>query len=128
MSIETKQIYKCDICGNIVEVLVAGKGELICCGEPMKLMEVSTADSSTEKHVPVIETKDGGVRVVVGSTPHPMIDKHYIQWIELSADGKGHRRYLSPGDPPEAFFPGVSGGKLAAREFCNIHGPWSTGS
>jgi len=126
MAIQVKQIYKCSLCGNIVEVLVAGGGQLVCCGQPMGLLDVKTADSSTEKHVPVIEKKDGGVRVVVGSTPHPMTDAHYIQWIELVADGKSQRKYLSPGDAPEAFFPNVKAAKLSAREFCNVHGPWTT--
>ena len=126
MSIQAKQIYKCGVCGNIVEVLVAGGGTLVCCNQPMGLQDVKTADSSTEKHVPVIEAKPDGVRVVVGSTLHPMTDAHYIQWIELVADGKPQRKYLTPGDAPEAFFPGVQANKLVAREFCNIHGPWTT--
>jgi superoxide reductase len=123
---EKKQIYKCEICGNIVEVLHEGKGELVCCGQPMKLYEEKTADSATEKHVPVIEKMDDKVKVKVGSVPHPMDEKHYIEWIELIVDGKSYRQFLKPGDAPEATFdirvPADS--KLEAREYCSLHGLW----
>ncbi len=98
------QVYKCEKCGNIVEVLHEGVGELVCCGEPMKLFEEKTADASTEKHVPVIEKIDNGYRVKVGSVPHPMEAGHWIQWIEVNAEGVTHRKFLKPGDVPEAFF------------------------
>jgi len=117
------QVYKCEVCGNIVEVLHTGKGELVCCGQPMKLMEENTVDASQEKHVPVIEKTEGGVKVKVGSAPHPMEEKHYIEWIELIAEGKAYRQFLKPGEAPEAFFP-IQGEKLTAREYCNIHGHW----
>jgi superoxide reductase len=117
------QIYKCSTCGNIVEVLVGGTGELSCCGAPMKLLEEKTADASTEKHVPVIEKVDGGYKVKVGSVPHPMLEEHYIQWIELLADGKAYRQFLQPGDDPEALF-NVEADDVSAREHCNIHGLW----
>ncbi len=120
---ERLQIYKCEVCGNIVEVLHEGKGELVCCGQPMKLFEEKTADSATEKHVPVITKEGDGYRVVVGSTLHPMEEKHYIEWIELIADGVAYRQFLKPGDKPEAFFK-VSGSSIKAREYCNIHGLW----
>ncbi len=120
---ERLQVYRCEACGNIVEVLVGGKGELHCCGKPMVLLQEQTADASTEKHVPVIEKVQGGYKVKVGSVPHPMEEKHHIQWIELVADGRVYRQYLKPGDAPEAFFP-VEAEKVFAREYCNLHGLW----
>jgi len=116
-------IYKCEICGNIVEVLHDGKGELVCCGQPMKQMKENTVDASKEKHVPVIEKVEGGFKVKVGSVPHPMEEKHYIEWIELTADGKACRRFLKPGDAPEAFFK-IDAVNVTAREYCNVHGLW----
>ena len=117
------EIYKCAACGNIVEVLHGGAGELVCCGEPMKLLTENTTDASKEKHVPVIEKIDGGYKVKVGSVPHPMEAKHYIEWIELLADGKAYRQFLDPGMPPEATFL-IKAGSVSAREHCNIHGLW----
>jgi len=120
---ERLQVYKCETCGNIVEVLVGGKGELVCCGKPMKLMTENTVDAAKEKHVPVIEKIDGGVKVKVGSVAHPMEEKHYIQWIEIIADGKIFRQFLKPGDKPEAVFK-VDAASVTAREYCNLHGFW----
>lgn len=117
------EIYKCEKCGNIVEVLHEGFGQLVCCGEPMKLHEENTVDAAREKHVPVVEKTDGGIRVKVGSVPHPMEDKHYIEWIELIVDGKVYREFLKPGQAPEAEFR-ISGGELSVREYCNVHGLW----
>jgi len=118
------QVYKCDVCGNIVEVLESGAGELVCCGEPMTLQQEKTEDAATEKHVPYIEKVDGGVKVRIGrNAAHPMDQKHYIQWIELLADDRACRQFLKPGDAPEAVF-NVTGEDLSAREFCNIHGLW----
>lgn len=117
------QVYKCMVCGNIVEVLHGGAGELVCCGQPMELLEEKTADAATEKHVPVIEKVDGGIKVKVGSVPHPMEDKHYIEWIELLADGKAYRQFLNPGDAPEAVFT-IEADSVSAREHCNVHGLW----
>ena len=117
------EIYKCSKCGNIVEVLYAGAGELVCCGEPMELLEEKTADAATEKHVPVIEKIDGGYKVKVGYVAHPMQEAHYIEWIELLADGKAYRQFLEPGNEPEAVF-NVEAGSVTAREHCNIHGLW----
>jgi superoxide reductase len=117
------QVYKCEQCGNIVEMLHEGAGELVCCGEPMKLMDEQMADKSTEKHVPVIEKTSNGYKVTVGSTLHPMEEKHYIEWIELIADGRAYREFLNPGDKPVAEFC-VSAGSVSAREFCNVHGLW----
>jgi len=120
---EKLQIYKCNLCGNIVEVLHGGVGELVCCNEPMELLDEKTADAATEKHVPVIEKIDGGYKVKVGSVPHPMEEKHYIEWIELLADGKAYRQFLEPGAAPEAIFK-VEGNSVSAREHCNVHGLW----
>ncbi len=116
-------VYKCEICGNIVDVLHEGGGELVCCGQPMNLLDEQTADSSVEKHVPVIERTDSGYKVTVGSTLHPMVEDHYIEWIELIADGKSYKHYLNPGDEPVADFC-VKAGQVSAREFCNKHGLW----
>lgn len=117
------EIYKCDLCGNIVAVLHEGKGELVCCNQPMKLLAENTMDASNEKHVPVIEKLSDGVKVTVGSVAHPMEEKHYIEWIELIADGKSYRQFLLPGQAPEAFFPVVAD-KVTAREYCNLHSLW----
>lgn len=117
------QVYKCEICGNIVEVLHAGKGALVCCNQPMKLMSENTVDASLEKHVPVIEKTADGVTVKVGSVAHPMEEKHYIEWVEVIIDGKIERQYLAPGESPAASF-AVKGGTVTAREYCNLHGLW----
>lgn len=117
------EIYKCEVCGNIVEVLHAGDGDLVCCGQNMKLMSENTTDGAKEKHVPVIEKTDKGYKVKVGSAPHPMEEKHYIEWIELIADGKTYREFLKPGQAPEATFC-VEAASVTAREYCNIHGLW----
>ena len=116
-------IYKCEVCGNIVEVLHDGGGELVCCNEPMKRFEENTVDAAKEKHVPVIEKTANGYKVKVGSVPHPMEEKHYIEWIELIANGKAYRQFLSPGDVPEAEFC-IDAAQVTAREYCNIHGLW----
>jgi len=120
---ERLQVYKCEICGNIVEVLHEGKGELVCCGEPMKLMVEGAVDAAKEKHVPVVEKNADGIKVKVGSAPHPMEEKHYIEWIEVIADGKAYRQFLKPGEAPEATFP-IDAQQVTAREYCNIHGLW----
>ena len=119
------QIYKCEICGNIVEVLHEGKGELVCCGQPMKVFTENTADAAKEKHVPVIEKVSGGLKVKVGSVSHPMEEKHYIEWIEIIADGKAYRQFLQPGDNPEAMF-SIEADTITARAYCNIHGLWKS--
>ncbi|MDD3553480.1 MAG: desulfoferrodoxin [Deltaproteobacteria bacterium] len=120
---ERLQIYKCEICGNMVEMVHTGAGQLVCCGQPMKLMTENTVDAAKEKHVPVIEKVSGGYKVKVGSVAHPMEEKHYIEWIELIADGKAYREFLSPGQAPEAFFC-IQADTVTAREFCNLHGLW----
>ena len=120
------EIYKCEACGNIVEVLHGGEGELVCCGEPMKPMVENTVDAAKEKHVPVIEKVDGGYKVSVGSVTHPMEEKHYIEWIEIIADGKAYRQFLEPGQAPEAVFM-IEAASITAREYCNLHGHWKAG-
>ena len=121
--IEKMQVYKCEVCGNIVEVLHVGGGTLVCCGQPMKLQDEKTADSATEKHVPVIEKVENGYKITVGSTQHPMLDAHFIEWIELIADSKSYRKFLKPGDAPEAIFI-TEAADVSAREYCNVHGLW----
>ncbi len=121
---EVREIYKCEICGNIVEVLHGGKGELVCCGQPMKRMEEKTEDSSVEKHVPYIEKTEKGVLVKVGQNQeHPMMEEHYIEWIQVIADGSSYRKFLQPGDKPEAEFE-IKADEITAREYCNVHGLW----
>jgi len=123
---ELNQVYKCNICGNMVEVVHAGVGQLVCCGQPMELLKAKTEDVGQEKHVPVIEKTKDGVKVRVGSVPHPMEEKHYIEWVEIIADGRVYRKFLKPGDKPEAEFK-IKVQKITAREFCNIHGLWKSG-
>lgn len=118
------EVYRCELCGNIVEVQAGGAGALVCCGKPMDLMTEKTADAATEKHVPVIEKTDDGYLVKVGSVAHPMEEKHYIQWIELIVDGNSHVAYLNAGDKPEASFCIKGGSSVMAREYCNLHGFW----
>jgi len=120
---EKLQIYKCEVCGNIVEMLHAGAGQLVCCGQPMKLFLENTTDAAKEKHVPVIEKTATGFKVKVGSVAHPMEAAHYIEWIEIIADGQAYRKFLNPGDAPEATFE-IKAEKVTAREYCNLHGLW----
>ena len=118
------QIYKCETCGNIAEILHDGEGELVCCGAPMKLFQENTVDAAKEKHIPVIEKIEGGFKIKVGSVAHPMEEKHYIEWIEaITDDGKVYRQFLKPGDAPEAVFK-INANKITAREYCNLHGLW----
>jgi len=117
------QVYKCEICGNIVEVVHGGVGQLVCCGRPMKQLIENTVDAAKEKHVPVVEKVDGGFKVKVGSVAHPMEEKHYIEWIELIAGDKAYREFLEPGAEPEALFQ-VDADQVTVREYCNVHGLW----
>ena len=117
------QVYKCDVCGNIVEMIHGGEGELVCCGEPMKLSKENTVDAAKEKHVPVIEKTADGYKIVVGSVLHPMEEKHFIEWVELIADGTAYRKFLTAGGKPEATFC-IEAQKVTAREYCNLHGLW----
>jgi len=123
MMAEQLEVYKCDACGNIVEVLHGGAGELVCCGEAMKLFIENTVDAAKEKHVPEIEKTADGFKVKVGSVAHPMEEKHYIEWIEVIAGGKTYRQFLKPGETPEATFC-IDADQVTAREYCNLHGLW----
>lgn len=122
---ERKQVYKCELCGNVVEVLHGADGTLVCCGAEMVLFEEKSADEGKEKHVPVVEVTADGVKVKVGSNPHPMEEKHFIEWIEIIDAETACRHYLQPGQPPEAFFKGCSA-NVTAREYCNVHGLWKS--
>ena len=120
---EKLQVYKCEVYGNIVEVLHSGEGELVCCGQPMKQTVENTVDAAKEKHVPVIEKVPGGFKVKVGSAAHPMEEKHFIEWIQIIAAGKTYRQFLNPGQTPAATFM-VEAATVTAREYCNLHGLW----
>lgn len=117
------EVYKCELCGNIVEVIHEASGSLVCCGKKMTLLKEGAVDAATEKHVPVIETIEGGFKVTVSSVEHPMAKDHYIEWIELIADGVSYRKFLVPGDTPVATFMLEAVG-VSARELCNLHGIW----
>ena len=121
---EKKQIYKCAICGNIVEVLHTGVGQLVCCGQPMDLMQAKTQDAGQEKHLPVVVADENGITVKIGSVEHPMEEGHYIEWIEINTvDGKSGKKFLKPGDKPEAVFQTKSAIE-SVRSYCNVHGLW----
>jgi len=116
MATEQLQVYRCGICGNIVEVVHASGGMLVCCGQPMDVLTENTTEAAVA---------DGGIRVVVGSVEHPMGDDHYIEWIEVLVDGKAYTQFLKPGDAPVAFFP-IEGANVSARAYCNLHGLWKS--
>ena len=120
---EKLEVYKCEMCGNIIEVLHGGAGSLVCCGQDMVLQKENTTDAVREKHVPVVEKTAGGFKVKVGSVAHPMEADHYIEWIEVIADGTAYRKFLNPGDAPEAEF-ALNVAEVTAREYCNLHGHW----
>ena len=122
---EIGEIYKCNKCGNITQVLTGGMGELVCCGEPMELLQAKSEDEGNEKHVPVIEKTDNGYLVKVGSVEHPMEEQHHIEWIELIADGTSYRKFLKPGQKPKVEFC-ISAENVSAREHCNVHGLWKS--
>ena len=117
------ELYKCEMCGNLLEVLFGGSATPACCGAAMKLMTEGAVDAAKEKHVPVIEKTPTGYKVKVGSVPHPMEEKHWIQWVELIADGVAYHKFLNPGDLPEAEFC-IAANHVIAREYCNLHGHW----
>jgi len=124
---QKNQIYKCEICGNIIEVLHEGANSLVCCGQPMELLKENTIDASKEKHVPVVEKTNNIIKVKVGSVEHPMLPEHYIRWIELIADNISYKKFLNPGDKPEAELcinPNTH--HIIAREHCNLHGLWKS--
>lgn len=122
---KVKEVYRCAICGNIVEIMHMAGGTLTCCGHPMELLSENTVDAAKEKHVPVVEAIEGGYKVKVGSVEHPMQDNHYIEWIELVEENKIQRVHLKPGDKPEAVFY-TDCKNVYAREYCNLHGHWSS--
>lgn len=117
------QVYKCNVCGNIVEVLHAGGGTLVCCGQPMELLQEKTKDVGLEKHQPVISAENGTIKVKVGSIPHPMEEKHFIEWIEVVAGGRTYRKFLKPGNQPAAEFK-IEEEAAKVRAYCNVHGLW----
>ena len=123
--LENLQVYKCGVCGNMVEVLSAGGGTLSCCGNPMTLLTENTVDAAVEKHIPVAEEKDGEVIVKVGEVEHPMLEEHLIEWVEvITKDGQVLRKFLKAGEKPVAKFK-VTGEVDRVREYCNLHGLWS---
>ena len=123
---EVMEVYKCEVCGNIVEVLHGGAGELVCCDEPMVLYKANTVDAAVEKHVPVLEKSENTVKVTVGEVAHPMTEEHHIEWIELLIGDRVCRRVLKPGDAPEVTFCicVAAGASISARAYCNLHGLW----
>jgi superoxide reductase len=122
---QLNQIYKCNVCGNIVEVVHTGVGQLVCCGQPMELLNEKTEDVGQEKHVPIIERTATGLKIKVGAIPHPMEEKHFIEWIEIIADGKVDKKFLKPGDAPKTEF-NISPNEVVVRIYCNIHGLWKS--
>jgi superoxide reductase len=125
MATQRLQVYKCEKCGNMVEVVHASGGTLTCCGQAMTLLAENSTDAAGEKHVPVVEKVDGGVKVRVGEVPHPMLEQHFIEWVQVISGGKSYRQFLEPGATPEAVFP-IEGDDVVAREFCNLHGLWKS--
>jgi superoxide reductase len=121
---QLNEIYKCEVCGNMVEVIHSGGGELVCCGKPMKVMRENTVDASKEKHVPVIERSANGIKVSVGSVLHPMEEKHHIEWIEIIIGDKSYKQFLKVGQQPVAVFEGIAFTNVIVREYCNLHGLW----
>lgn len=121
----TGEIYRCNICGNIIELLHPGAEALVCCGQPMEKLKENTTDAAQEKHVPVIEKTDNGFKVTVGSVAHPMDEKHYIEWIELIAGTVSYHRFLAPGEKPVAEFC-IKADSVSARAYCNLHGLWKS--
>lgn len=120
---ELRQIFKCEICGNIVEVVHKAGGTLVCCGQPMKLIVENTVDAAFEKHVPVVEKVEGGVLVKVGKVEHPMVEAHYIEWIEVHTESKVYRKFLNPEDKPQATF-NLDEEVIVVKAYCNLHGLW----
>jgi len=118
-------IYKCEVCGNTVEIVGEAGGTLVCCGQPMKEMTENTVDAAKEKHVPVAEISEGKIIINVGEVPHPMTEEHLIEWIEIIVEGKVDRQYLKAGDKPEAIF-NIAPKSWTARAYCNLHGLWSS--
>lgn len=120
-----REVYKCEVCGNMAEMIHTGGGQMSCCGRLMKVTKENIEDAANEKHVPVIEKIEGGFKIKVGEVDHPMMDKHYIEWIEVHTENKVYRKFLNPAEKPEAVFM-VEEEVLYARGFCNLHGLWKS--
>ena len=121
---ELNQVYKCEICGNIVEIIHAGMGQLVCCGQPMRLLKEETKEQLKEKHLPVIKFNEKGIEIEIGKVLHPMEENHFIEWIEISTEKGTSKKFLNPGEKPRAqFF--VKSNKIKARAYCNVHGLWA---
>lgn len=120
------EIYRCNICGNIVEVVHGGEGELVCCQQPMELLIERQTDVGPEKHIPILEKTEEGINVKIGEDPHPMDEKHFIEWVEIIIDGESYIKFFEPGDKPETEFKLVipEDSSVKVREYCNIHGLW----
>jgi len=121
---QLRELYRCEVCGNIVEVVNEGATSLVCCGEPTIKLEAKTEDQGREKHVPVVEETDSGIKVKVGSIKHPMEDKHYIKFIEILLKDRIIRKELKPGQAPEVKYCATKSDVMEVREFCSIHGLW----
>ena len=124
MTTGSSEIYRCEVCGNLVEVLHPAAGQLVCCGVPMKRLEADSVDAVREKHVPVVENAGRGTLVKVGSAPHPMIPEHFIEWIEILDGPRVERHHLEPGDAPQARFEAAAHAGATVRAYCNLHGLW----
>lgn len=122
---EINEIYRCPICGNIVQLTHVGGGTLVCCGKPMELLEEKSVEEGMEKHLPVVTFEDGMLKVNVGSVDHPMIEEHYIELIECIVDENVSRKYLLPNDKPYAEFSVKREKDLKVRAYCNVHGLWA---
>jgi len=125
MATQLREVYKCNVCGNMVEMIHMGAGDLVCCGQPMDLEKEKTEDEGNEKHKPIIEYTEDGIKVKVGSIEHPMEEEHFIEWIEIIASGNHARHFLKPGDKPETFFD-VKAENVEAKIYCNVHGLWKS--
>ena len=124
---QLREIYYCEKCGNVVEILNEGAPALVCCGVPMEKLVAKTEDASTEKHVPYMEEKDGGILVKVGQNQaHPMLENHFIKFIEVQTNSNVYRKELKPDVEPEAFFPVKKEDVVEIREWCNLHGLWKS--
>lgn len=119
-----RELYKCNVCGNVVEIAHPGAPALVCCGKPMEKLEARGEDTGKEKHVPVIEETGAGIVVKVGSVEHPMEEKHSIRFIEVLTKHQVLRAELVPGQKPEAEFSVKRQDVLEVREYCNLHGLW----
>lgn len=119
-----RDLNHCSVCGNVVEVVNTGAPALVCCNKAMEKLVSGSTDASLEKHVPVVENVDGGIKVKVGSAPHPMEEKHFIRFIEVLTKDQVHRAGLVPGQAPEASFLVKADEVVEVREYCTLHGLW----